>query len=308
MRYLFYTVDVFTDNIFGGNQLAVFPRALGLNPQQMQLIAREFNFSETVFVLADPDPQLDRCLRIFTPTRELPFAGHPIIGTAYLLASIAEIPLQANMTIFNLKTGSGLIQVKVFGKNNLPNYVELTAARLPEFRSKTPSITQLANLLTLESSEIINNPRDYPQAISCGLPFLIIPLVDRAALGSAKLNLELWAELLRDDWASSVYIFTYDTEFKDSEVRARMFAPGLGVAEDPATGSAATALAAYLGSRDRDLNGAYKWQIEQGFEMGRPSRLFALASKQNGKIVATGVGGAAVLVTEGTMVVPQWEN
>lgn len=305
MNYLFYTLDVFTDRIFGGNQLAVFPQAKGLDRQQMQLVAREFNFSETVFVLDDPDPDIDRSLRIFTPTREIPFAGHPTIGTAYLLASIGEIPLTKEITFINFKEGVGKIQVKVAAQNNNPAYIELTAAQLPQFGPEAPSNLHLASLLNLEPTDILNNSNNYPQAVSCGIPFLFVPLVDRSALAKAKINLNIWEELLKSYWASSVYVFTYDTELEESKVRSRMFAPGLGVAEDPATGSAATAIAAYLGIRNPQSDGTLKWQIEQGFSMARPSILFAIASFENGKISSTGVGGTAVLVSEGKMEIPE---
>ena len=308
MRYLFYTVDVFTDSIFGGNQLAVFPHSRGLNSQQMQSIAREFNFSETVFVFEDSRLDIAKNLRIFTPTKEIPFAGHPTIGTAYLLAAIGEIPLNRAVKIINFQEGIGKISVKIQSKKNLPNYIELTATKLAEFGPKPPSISELSAMLCLNIEDIMNDSINYPEAISCGLPFLFIPLVDRTAVAAARLNLNIWEQLLKPFWASSVYIFSYDPELKGSDLRSRMFAPGFGVAEDPATGSAATALAAYLGVRSPQSDGTLKWQIEQGFEMGRPSLLQAIACKQNGKITATGVGGTAVLVSEGTMEVPTIEN
>ena len=305
MRYLFYTVDVFTDSIFGGNQLAVFPRSQGLNSQQMQSIAKEFNFSETVFVFEDTGADIDKNLRIFTPNREIPFAGHPTIGTAYLLASLGEIPMEKDLQIINFQEGVGKISVKIRAENNRPTYVELTAANLPEFGPKPPSTSDLAAMLSLNLEDFIKDSMNYPEAISCGIPFLFVPLVDRHAVGAASLNLNIWQQLLEPFWASSVYVFSYDPELEDSAVRSRMFAPGLGVAEDPATGSAATALAAYLGIRNQQSDGTLNWQIEQGFEMGRPSLLRAIAHKIDGKITATGVGGTAVLVTDGTMEVPE---
>lgn len=304
MRYLFYTVDVFTDSIFGGNQLAVFPHSQGLNSEQMQSIAREFNFSETVFVFEALQENIAKKLRIFTPTREIPFAGHPTIGTAYLLAAIGEIPLNKDLETINFQEGVGTISVKIRSQNRRPTYVELTAAKLPEFGPQPPSNRDLAAMLSLNIEDLIKDSINYARAICCGIPFLFIPLIDRRAVAAASLDLNIWQQVLKTFWASSAYVFSYDPELKDSAVRSRMFAPGLGVAEDPATGSAATALAAYLGVLSPKSDGILRWQIEQGFEMGRPSILEAIACKQDGKIIATGVGGTAVLVAEGTMEVP----
>ncbi len=303
MRYLFYTLDVFTDSIFGGNQLAVFPHSQGLNSQQMQSIAKEFNLSETVFVFDDPGSDIDKNLRIFTPSTEIPFAGHPTIGAAYLLAWLGEISIKKDLEIINFQEGVGKISVKIQSKNAKYTYVELTAANSAEFGPKLPLNLDLAAMLSLENEDLIKDSINYPQAISCGLPFLFVPLIDRRAVGAAKLNLEIWQRSLAEFWASSVYVFSYDPQLEDSDLRSRMFAPGLGVAEDPATGSAATALAAYLAIRTQS-DGNFQWQIEQGFEMGRPSILQAIACKQNGKIISTGVGGTAVVVSEGTMEVP----
>ena len=303
-RYSFYTADVFTDRIFGGNQLAVFPQAEGLNAQQMQKVAAEFNFSETVFVFPPQTPKGTRRLRVFTPGKELPFAGHPTVGTAYILAAIGEIPLTSEEVNIIFEEGVGLVPVKIRTKEGKPVYSELTAAQLPEFGPEPPSIADLASMLSLKPGDLLTGENS-PQAVYCGLPFLFIPLGDRAALERIQLNRERWKQLLSDYWAPSVYVFCQDPEWPDSDLRGRMFAPSLGIEEDPATGSAATALAGYLGIRHQLGNGRLRWVIEQGFEMGRPSILEVEADKVDGKIREIRVGGASVLVSEGKMTIPQ---
>lgn len=294
----FYTADVFTDKIFGGNPLAVFPDALGLTSEKMQLIAREFNYSETVFVFPPETPQGTRKLRIFTPSAEIPFAGHPTVGTAYILGLIDHIPLTEDVTTVIFEEGVGAVPVKIYAKDGKPFYTELSAAQLPEFGPIPPPIPQLAEMLSLQSDDFLGGENS-PQSISCGLPFLFIPVRKLQVLAQIKLILPLWETLLSDSWASCVYVFCYASELGENKLRSRMFAPSLGIEEDPATGSAATALAGYLGIRSKVKSGTLKWIIEQGFEMGRPSILQVEADKKEGEITAIRVGGASVLFSQG---------
>lgn len=303
MRYKFYTADVFSDRIFGGNPLAVFPHAEGLNTEQMQRVAREFNLSETVFVFSPDTSQGTRRLRIFTPTTEIPFAGHPTVGTAFVLGAIGEITLQDEIVKIVFEEGVGAVPVKIRTEIGNPVYCELTVAKLPEFGSEPPAIADLAAMLSLDAADLLDGENS-PQAISCGIPFLFIPLRNRAALERAKLNRDIWQQLLSNFWTTSVYPFCYEPELEGSDVRGRMFDPGFGIEEDPATGSAVAALAGYLGTRHSLRDGTLKWTVEQGFEMGRPSLLQAEADKENGEIVAVRVGGASVLVGEGTIEIP----
>lgn len=303
MDYQFYTADVFTDKIFGGNQLAVFPQAEKLTSSQMQLIAKEFNYSETVFVLPPETPQGTRKLRIFTPSAELPFAGHPTVGTAYILAAIKDISLTGEITTVIFEEGVGLVPVKIRALGGKPVYTELTAAQLPEFGPEPPPISELASMLSLDHNDLLDG-KNAPQAVSCGLPFLFIPVHNREILGRVQLNQEQWKGILGNYWANCVYVFCFDPEREESDLRSRMFAPALGIEEDPATGAAATALAGYLGIRDPLSDGTLSWRIEQGFEMGRPSLLQVEADKKEGKISQIRVGGASVLVSQGIMKFP----
>ncbi|EAZ90131.1 PhzF family phenazine biosynthesis protein [Crocosphaera chwakensis] len=300
MTYLFYTVDVFTDTIFGGNQLAVFPNAERLSTEIMQKIAAEFNFSETVFILPSTGKNATKKLRIFTPTQELPFAGHPTLGAAYILGITDNSINQDDDYHIIFEEGVGLVPVTIKFKNQQPIYTELTSPQLPEFSDTCPSIEELASILSLKIEDFRQDNYS-PQAVSCGLPFLFVPLHNREALKRIKLNSDRWQQLLGNAWASSLYVFCFDPEYEGSNIRARMFAPGLGVAEDPATGSAATAFGGYLGIRETEKNRQFHWRIEQGFEMGRPSFLEVTIEKTEAKINKISVGGSSVLVTKGTI-------
>ncbi|WP_107668531.1 PhzF family phenazine biosynthesis protein [Cyanothece sp. BG0011] len=298
MTYSFYTVDVFTNTMFGGNQLAVFPNGEGLSTEIMQKIAAEFNFSETVFILPSTVKNTTKKLRIFTPSQELPFAGHPTLGAAYILG-ISDNTMDKNdecKIIF--EEGVGLVPTTIKFKNKQPIYTELTSPQLPEFSDDIPSIEELASILSLKTEDFRQDNYS-PQAVSCGLPFLFVPLHNRDALKRIKLNSDRWQQLLEKNWASSLYVFCFDPEHEGSNIRARMFAPGLGVTEDPATGSAATAFGGYLGIRETEKNGQFHWRIEQGFEMGRPSFLEVTIEKIEEKINKICVGGSSVLVTQG---------
>ncbi len=296
----FCTLDVFTDTRFGGNQLAVFPDARGLDTDQMQAIAREFNLSETVFVLPPEDPAHTKRLRIFTPGGELPFAGHPTIGTAHALAVLGHIPLTGDLTRIVFEEGVGLVPVSIRSQGGAPVFAELSVAKLPEIGPPPPSRSALAELLSVEVADLTGGVWS-PQSVSTGVPFLFVPVRDRNVLKRARVKLDRWEAILKASWAPEVFVFSRDPEREGSHIRARMFAPGLGIGEDAATGSAAASLGAYLAARDSARDGTLRWVVEQGFEMGRPSILEVEADKADGKITAIRVGGASVMVSKGEL-------
>lgn len=298
MYYRFYTVDVFTTKRFGGNQLALFPHADGLDSDSMRMVAREFNISETVFVFPPEDPNNTRRLRIFTPSTELPFAGHPTIGTAFTLAAIGEIPFQDESVEIRFEEEVGIVSVKILAKDGKPTFAQLVAAMLPESGPPPPDAETLASILSIDANDILSG-EFAPEAVSCGVPFLFIPLKDLATLSRAHLNRELWQKHISHYWAPHLYLFTFETGNPESNIRARLFAPAMGISEDPATGAGATALGGYLGSRDPRTDGTLQWIIEQGIEMGRPSKLEVKTDKENDQITAIRVGGSCVMVSEG---------
>jgi trans-2,3-dihydro-3-hydroxyanthranilate isomerase len=298
----FFTADVFTDRMFGGNQLAVFPEATGLDGRVMQAIAKEFNLSETVFVLPPSDPAHTRKLRIFTPGSELPFAGHPTIGTAFVLSSIGDVPLGADGASIVFEEGVGPLAVIVRAEGGRPGYCELTAARLPEEGPPPPPIEEIASALSLRPDELADGRP--PGGWSCGVPYLFVPVRDESVLGRARINPPAWERSLSSWWATGVFPFTESRGRNGVDFRARMFAPGEGIPEDPATGSAAAALAGYLSSTSGPDDGTLLWVVEQGVEMGRPSRLHVECDRRAGRISAVRVGGSSVLVAEGRLTLP----
>ncbi|MGH7518177.1 MAG: PhzF family phenazine biosynthesis protein [Gemmatimonadales bacterium] len=297
----FHTLDVFTDRRFGGNPLAVIFGGEDAPDATMQLVAREFNLSETVFVLPPTDPGATHRVRIFTPARELPFAGHPTIGTAILLTLLGDARLADGGARVVLEEPVGLVPVSIRLEGGRPVFGQLTAARLPVAVAARPPAADLAAVLSLAPADIIEDERDRPEAVSCGVPYLMIPVRNRAALARAAMAEERWRHTLRSYWAADVYVFCRDPELPGSAIRARMFALELGIVEDPATGSAVAGLAGYLAPREARGSGTLRWTVEQGFEMGRPSLLHLEADVGEGAVRAVRVGGAAVPVSQGTL-------
>ncbi|MFN8668567.1 MAG: PhzF family phenazine biosynthesis protein [Gemmatimonadaceae bacterium] len=298
--YAFHTTDVFTSTRFGGNQLAVLTDARGLSTAEMHAIAREFNYSESTFVLPPDNASHTRRVRIFTPGGEVPFAGHPTVGTALVLAETGEIPLHGDETRIVFEEGVGPVSVTIRATNGVPDFAELSVAKLPEVLPPVPPPDVLAPMLSLGTDDLVGGAF-HPQAVSCGLPFTFVPLRSRDAVRRARLKLDLWEAALSRTPAHMVMVFALDAEDAAHQVRARMFAPGESVPEDPATGSACAALGGYLGMRDRAVTGTLRWIVEQGYEMGRPSLLHVSCDKQDGTITAVRVGGAAVHVASGTI-------
>ena len=300
MRYRFHTADVFTRERFGGNQLAVLPDARGLTGEQMLLVTREFNYSESVFVLPPDDPAHTRRLRIFTPGGEVPFAGHPTVGAAHVLAATGEVPLSGDDSTVVFEEGVGPVAVRIRSRGGVPDVCQLAVAKLPERGAPPPPAATLAEALSLDPSELVGAAMP-PAAVSCGLPFLFVAVRSRAAVARARVRYEPWERSLRGTWASEIMVFAMDAERPDSQVRARVFVPGLSVPEDPATGSACAALGGYLAALDPRPDAALRWRVEQGFEMGRPSILGVEVDKAGGAVTAVRVGGSTVLVSEGTI-------
>lgn len=312
MSYRYHTADVFTDTPFGGNQLAVVPDARGLAAEQMALITREFNFSETVFVFPPEDPLHTRKVRIFTPGSELPFAGHPTVGAAYVLARTGEIELSGDETRIVLEEGVGPVPVLIRSRNGKPYFSQLTAAKIPEKGPLTYDPAKVAAVVSLGVNDLEIDDRYAIESVSAGVPFLFVPLRSLEALGRARINMMKWDEALRDSWALEIFLFTEEESSKsrdgarngDGVIRARMFAPTLGIPEDPATGSACASFGGYLAWRSARRDGTLRFAVHQGVEMGRPSLLEVETDVGDGIVSAVRVGGASVLVSSGTLHVP----
>lgn len=298
MRLRFLTADVFTDTPFSGNPLAVLPEATGLTDVQMQRIAREFNFSETVFVLPATNPNHAARLRIFTPTSELPFAGHPTIGTSLALVEIGAVRLVDGSAEIILEENVGPIPVRISTGGHASPQAWLTA-RAPSAVAESPDLNAIAELISLKVSDIATG-HDAPECVSNGSPFLLVPLVNIEALSRATPDVNAFRRILGGYATEKVFLFAYDAVTRSA--RARMFAPLSGIIEDPATGSAASCLAAYLARRASA--GPFEWRVDQGVEMGRPSVMNISAHVTNGEVSSVSVGGGAVFITEGSIRIP----
>jgi trans-2,3-dihydro-3-hydroxyanthranilate isomerase len=293
MRRRFVTLDVFTGRRFAGNPLAVVLEPAGLDTDSMQAVAREFNLSETVFVLP-PDAAANRAkLRIFTPTRELPFAGHPTVGTAVLLARIDG---RAHGEIV-LEEGVGPVRCRVESRGEGRGFARFDVPKPPEQVGEGLDSRTVAAALGLEPDEI-GFDGAAPARWSAGNPFVFVPLRSLETIGRSRPDLTRWDAAFGRDGA---FLFCRQTAEAGNAFHARMFAPHHGVAEDPATGSAAAAFAGLVALHGGLGDGDHALRLEQGYEMGRPSLITLFVTMRAGGLEAASIGGEAIAVSEGTI-------
>ena len=300
MQVAFQQVDVFTDRAFAGNPLCVVPDATGLSSEQMQAIAREMNLSETTFVLPPSDPQASYWMRIFTPAKEIPFAGHPSIGTAYVMARAGAFALEEPVTRVFQQVAIGTLPLDIEVAGGKPGRVLMTQGA-PQFGPVIRDLDPVANALGLDPM-VLARAKLLLQVVSTGLEHLMVPLPDLETVSSLRPNLAALDVVLRKCGALGCYVFTLTPSSGDALVHARMFAPGAGIVEDPATGSAAGPLGAYLAVHGVLPPERSSFVIEQGVEMGRPSRIWVEVGRDgSGAPIAIRVGGTTVPVINGTI-------
>lgn len=300
MRRRYYTLDVFTDTALAGNPLAVVLDSEGLDTARMQAIAREFNLSETVFVRDPRDPVNTAAVRIFTPGRELPFAGHPTVGTAVLLAELrAPEMLRAQDLRIVLEEAIGDVVCVARRPKGQAVRASFTLPRLPEEIAPAASREALAAALNV-APEDIGFDRHAPSVFSAGVGFTFVPLASLDAVKRARPNLEHWKAIQPADHANA-FVYARGGEREGSDFHARMFAPDLGLMEDPATGSAVAAFAGALMRFEEPPDGEHVATIEQGFEMGRPSVITLGLNVEGEKLASATIGGGAVIVMQGTI-------
>ena len=292
-RYKFFICDVFTNSRFGGNPLAVLPAAAGLDATQMQRIAREFNFSESTFVTAS-DKGFARQVRIFTPSIEVPFAGHPNVGTAFVLANDGAFGDIGDGISVTFDEAAGPVPVEVRRDDVGQIRCELEAPQGLTLGA-TVVTSDIAAALSLEPDDIVTSTHA-PQVASVGLPFLFVELASIDALRRARADVARLEKLREKDIVPDVHLYIRSKD--EFDLRARMFAPLDGVPEDPATGSANCALVALLTHCGGGDNNGGSWRIAQGVEMGRPSVLQA-RTQRSGDAIRTWIGGHSVLVADG---------
>jgi trans-2,3-dihydro-3-hydroxyanthranilate isomerase len=299
----FIQVDVFTETPFCGNPLAVILDGQGLTGEQMQAIAREMNLSETTFILPPTDAAAQAKVRIFTPQLELPFAGHPVIGTSYVLATEGPFPRPQGNFEIRLELGVGVLPVEIACINGVVTQVTMTQ-RTPQFLAILPpdDVAQLARGLGLDPQDIVRTGLP-AQLVSTGLPQLMVPVGSLAAVQAITLKLGLLHTICQRYDTHSLYVFTRETVTPSAHIHTRLFAPLAGVLEDPATGSASGALGAYL-VQHQVYGGAaavVHLENEQGYELGRPSRIFIEVERSGSTISRVRVGGHVVKVIDGTV-------
>ena len=280
----YHLLDVFTDRAFGGNPLAVFTDGRGVSDAQMQAIARELNLSETTFVLPPRDPKHDFQVRIFTPRSELPMAGHPTIGTAFILAreGIHKKP----GVVF--EEGVGPVPVTIGLNEGAPGFIEMRQP-LPSFGPRVEDRTGIAQMLSLPDAAI----RDLPlEVVSCGNPFFFVGVDGLESIRRIRFRADIGERIVKEVRATGVFVFTTETEFPGSHMHGRLFAPGEGILEDPATGSAAGPLGCYVSRYAlREKSDEMRCLLEQGIEMGRPSFLHIRIAHDGDEISEVYVGG-----------------
>jgi trans-2,3-dihydro-3-hydroxyanthranilate isomerase len=293
----FYTLDVFTGTPLAGNPLAVVLDADGLDDERMMAITREFNLSETVFVGKPANAGNRASLRIFTPGRELPFAGHPTVGTAVLLG-LVDVGGKKGKTSFNLEEKVGLVSCEIECDSSERGRTRFALPRLPQRLGTPADDAALARGLGLAESDI-GYGTHRPSIYSAGVAFACVPLRDRDTVTRAEPSAS-YAEAFKGD-AESVFVYCADPLDKAHTHHARMFAPTLGIKEDPATGSAVAAFAGTIMEFDAPGDGEHYFTIEQGDAMGRPSRIGLRLAVANGELRSAEIGGEAVIMSEGSL-------
>ena len=292
-------LDVFTNRPLAGNQLAVVLDSDGLDDARMQAIAAEFNLSETVFVSPAANPMHSAAVRIFTPARELPFAGHPTVGTAVLLGHERAASGIGNGTmVLVLEEKVGPVRCGVTLRSDSLGHAIFDLPTMPAEAAAPPGKDELAGALNLISGEI-GFENHHATVFDAGVSYTFVPVRDLAAIGKAKANPAAWQAAFGK--GGPAFLYCRDVTESGRNFHARMFAPELGIAEDPATGSAVAALAGAIAKFDQPPGGSHHYLIEQGVEMGRPSLISLEIDMDGGTVAAARISGEAVVVARGTL-------
>ena len=299
----FYQADVFTGVPFGGNPVAVFPNAQGLNDFELQQIAREMNLSETVFVLPPTNEAAVVRLRIFTPTQEIPFAGHPVLGTFYVLAQLGLVGVTDGITRVMQECNIGLFPVEIHAEDGEVTRVVMTQPKPLILGSvdEMEDLYHIAKTLGLPKYQIADTKAPI-MVVSTGLPVVIVPVRTLTAVRSIEPDGAAIVEMCERFGTNGIMVYTTMTVEDTATVHARMFAPAIGILEDPATGSASGAMGAYLVHNGLvEVGPLTEVIVEQGYEIGRPSRILVQVESDDDAIQTVKVGGQVVMVVEGTL-------
>lgn len=305
MKYSYYTADVFTDRLFQGAQIAVFPATGDLSDDLMALMARELNLSHTVFVMdsvnsatgAADQPARFR-LRVFTPAGEINFAGHPMLAAARVLVETGQIALVDNSKSLVFRQNTGDIAANLTQQDGKPLFVQFTLPANPVVDRYTPSEAELARLLGIEERDIDTHTYR-TRLVSIDSPYLMVPLVSQSAVRKARFSLDAWSQSSAPAMAAQeIFIFSNRTDYQETDFHGRLVGPGIGPGEDPPIGSVMPCFAGYLGSHDHMREGTYTFTIDRGTAATRRSVLHIEMDHHSGKPATLRVGGEVVLVSE----------
>jgi trans-2,3-dihydro-3-hydroxyanthranilate isomerase len=307
MNYKYYIADVFTNQIFNGAQIAVFPNADGLSNHQMKLVAKELHLTETVFVFHQ-DKDTNRRMHIFSPKGEIDFAGHPVIATAFVLASCGDIELTGKFTPIVFEQNSGPISTNITNDNGKPVFIQFTRKVSPIVDRFAPPDGELASFLSIAQGQI-DHKKYNTRLVSCGFPYLIVPVYNYETVRSAKFNYQAWSESIAPQTAAQeILLFSARTPFQDADFNARLVGPNIGWHDDPPVGTAMPAFAAYLCSFDHMKKGTYTFAVDRGEKSNRRSVINLEMDHKREDTLTIRVGGEAVMVAEGTIHIPAAEN
>lgn len=305
MKYDYFIADVFTSTLFNGAQITVFPKADGLNAPAMQLIARELNMSETVFIFHRDNGSTHRRMRVFSPLQEIDFAGHPIIAAAYVLALCGDIALRTPVTRVCFEQNTGSIEANISNANGQPTTIQFSRKVTPIVDRFAPTDEELVSFLGLQQTEL-DHHRYSPRLVSCGFPYLVVPVWNYDSVRKARFNYAAWSQSVAPQTAAQeILLFAPKSPFPDADFNLRLLGPRIGLYEDPPVGSAMPAFCAYLCSFEHTRRGTHTFAVDRGDVTNRRSVInLEMDNKQDAELTVR-IGGQAVLAGKGEIYVPK---
>jgi trans-2,3-dihydro-3-hydroxyanthranilate isomerase len=301
----YYITDVFTKQAFGGAQVAVFPDASGLEKEQMAIMAKELNLTESVFVVPSEETDDSYRMYVFTPNGEVDFSGHPIIATGFVLASSGVITLEGTNTALTLQQNVGPIDVTISGAGNKPEFVQFSRQFSSIVDRFAPRDIELAQILSI-APELIDNKHFTARLVFCGAPYLVVPVHSYEAVREARFDFNAWSQSVAPQTtAQEVLLFSRNSAHQDIDFHCRLLGSKIAHYDDPPVGTAMPALAAYLCSYDHIREGTYTFSVDRGEVKSRRSVLTLEMDKKAGQLKTLRLGGEAVLVAEGSMKIPE---
>ncbi len=306
MNYNYYVADIFTKEVFSGAQIAVFPNAEELSDEQMQLIATEFNLSETVFIThpeTEDNTRNTRRMRIFSPLEEKDFAGHPIIATAYVLGYCGDVDLSETITPILFQQNNEAIEANVTAEDGKPTFVQFSRQSSASIDRFTPNDDEIARFLGLELSEL-DHKKYSPRLVSCGFPYLVVPVWNYDSVRHAKFSYSAWSESIAPQTAASeILLFAPKSPFNEADFNVRLLGPNIGIHDDPPVGTTMPAFAAYLCSFDFTQKGTHVFAVDRGDGETRRSVLNLEMDNKGKELLTLRTGGTAVMFAEGKITV-----